>query len=293
MAKDIQKLARQAFEKLVDEISVGKSEALKSYLRAMGKFHRYSITNAMLIHFARPDATHVAGFRTWLKLGRCVKKDERGIPILAPIILRRKVSQRADAKDLAVSQSEEDDKEVIVRFKTAHVFDISQTQGKDLPKFARISGDPSLYVERMRKYIADNNIKLEYSTSLGQTEGLSCGGLILINSTLPPAQEFSVLVHETAHERMHRDSDNPVKERRIKELEAEAVAFVVCNAIKLECGTSSSDYIQLYSGDKTALLASLERIQSTASEILDAILKQEDKLNTVVSENRSCQAIAA
>lgn len=288
MAKDVQKLARQAFNRLVEDISKGKSETLKMYLRAIGKLHRYSPTNAMLIHFARPDATHVAGFHTWRRLGRYVKKGAKGIAILAPIVMRKEKEEHQHAEDTASGPSE-----VLLAFKTAYVFDISDTEGRDLPEFARVKGDPSVYAERMRRYIADCHIKLEYSTTLGKTEGLSCGGLILINSVLPPAQEFSVLVHEAAHERMHRSTETIAKERRIKELEAEAVAFVVSSAIGLECGSSASDYIQLYNGDKKLLMESLERIQSTASEILDAILSPEEKPNAIVSENQQCQPIAA
>ncbi len=102
-------------------------------------------------------------------------------------------------------------------------------------------------------------------------EGVSIGGTILLKASLAPADAFSVLVHELAHERLHQDPGNRPKERTVREAEAEAVAYVVCQGIGLDVNTASSDYIQLYDGDKKTLIASLERIQRTAAEILEAV----------------------
>ena len=93
------KVSQYAFNELVAAVEAGKSQKLIEYLKAMGRFHRYSLGNAILIGFQKPDATHVAGFRTWQKLGRHVKKNEKGIAILAPIVWRRKATSADDDED--------------------------------------------------------------------------------------------------------------------------------------------------------------------------------------------------
>jgi hypothetical protein len=92
---ELKKAARKALEKLIRDVEAGISETLKGYLKAMGRFHRYSVGNAILIGLQKPDATHVAGFRAWQQLGRHVKKGEHGIAIMAPVVWRRKGRQSA------------------------------------------------------------------------------------------------------------------------------------------------------------------------------------------------------
>lgn len=106
------------------------------------------------------------------------------------------------------------------------------------------------------------------------------------------AEEFSVLAHEVAHEMLHKERENMPKDKKIKETEAEAVAFVVCHGVGLDTNSASSDYIQLYDGDKETLMESLGRIQRTAAEILEAITTNEESEseNTCVE---SCVALAA
>ena len=160
-------------------------------------------------------------------------------------------------------------------FKTVHVFDISQTDGKPLPEFARAQGDPGAYLERLKRFVSDRGIKLERHESLRMAEGVSIGGTILLKACLAPAEEFTVLVHELAHEMLHQDPANRPKEKTVREAEAEAVAYVVCEGVGLDVNTASSDYIQLYNGDKKTLMASLERIQRTAAEILEGVTENE------------------
>lgn len=104
-----------------------------------------------------------------------------------------------------------------------------------------------------------------------RAEGISIGGAILLKARLAPADEFSVMVHECAHEMLHQDPGNRPKEKTVREAEAEAVAYVVCQGVGLDVNTASSDYIQLYNGDKKTLTDSLERIQMAAGEILEAV----------------------
>ncbi len=106
------------------------------------------------------------------------------------------------------------------------------------------------------------------------TQGISSGGQITLKAFQSPAEEFSTLVHEMAHELMHRDKTNMPLDKKVRETEAEAVAFVACHGIGLEVKTASSDYIQLYEGDRKTLMRSLNRIQRTASEILRAIIPE-------------------
>ena len=205
---------------------------------------------------------------------------------MAPIVWCRKMMP-ADDKDDQQDRKEE----ATLAFKTAYVFDISQTDGKPLPDFARVNGDPGAYTERSRQYVTSKSIVLGHSESIGSAEGVSAGGLIKLKKGLTSAEELSVLAHELAHEILHRDRDNMPKEKKVRETEAEAVAFVVCHGIGLDTNSASSDYIQLYNGDKKTLLQSLERIQRTAAEILGAVMDTESKCDT--AGGKSCVAAAA
>lgn len=106
-------------------------------------------------------------------------------------------------------------------------------------------GDPSVYTERLREYVTNKGIMLEYSESIGSAEGVSSGGLIRLKKGLTAADELSVLAHEAAHEMLHRDRETTPKDRKVRETEAEAVVFVVCHGIGMDTNSVSSDYIQL------------------------------------------------
>src|SRR5467141_2220153 len=139
-------IASKAIEQLRQALEAGHSERLKEYLAAMGRFRRYSWHNVMLIASQKPNATHVAGFYAWHKLGRFVKKGEKGILILAPII-RKKAENNGE--------TESDESSTAVAFRAAYVFDISQTDGQPLPEIGSVNGDPRAYRERLGKFIAD------------------------------------------------------------------------------------------------------------------------------------------
>jgi len=262
-------LTDRALEQLAEALEQGKSECLRRYLRAMGRFHRYSFGNVLLIAIARPEATHVAGFQTWKKLGRHVCKGEKGIMILAPIVSRRRREGRSEARRQA---EEEDDEDYgpVVAFKAAHVFDISQTDGKALPEFAAVSGDPAEHTERLREFALGLGIQLRHQYIPGGAQGASAGGTILLRPGLEPAEEFSTLVHEVAHELLHQGDGRP-ESRTVRETEAETVAFVVCEAVGLQANGAAADYIQLYQGDSKTLAESLERIQRTASMLIEEV----------------------
>ena len=139
-SENIKKVTNQAIEQLITALNEGRSETLTQYLAAIGRFHRYSLRNVMLIASQKPTATHVAGFHAWHKLGRFVKKGEKGILILAPIVRR---------KNESAEQNETDESSTAVGFRAAYVFDISQTDGQELPEIGSVNGDPREYRERL------------------------------------------------------------------------------------------------------------------------------------------------
>lgn len=263
-AEQAKQLADDALANLAAALEAGKSETLTDYLATMGRFHHYSWGNVMLIVTQKPDATHVAGFNTWKTLGRFVKKGEKGIVVIAPMRIKPK-EQPADAGE----------DRTILRFKAVYVFDVSQTDGESLPEFARVGGNPNGHTDRLKTLVAEKSITLEYSADIGSAHGLSHGGKITLRPDLSPAEEFSTLTHELAHELLHRGDRRKEMSKTVRETEAEAVAFVVCQAIGLDLNGAAADYIQLYNGDKNTLAESLGYIQQTAAEIVAAITHEQ------------------
>jgi hypothetical protein len=259
-------LSETAISRLTQALERGQSEALKVYLSVMSRFHRYSWGNILLIYSQRPEAAHVAGFHAWLKMRRYVRKGEKGIVILAPMVGRKRAAQSDDLT--------QDEQTRVFGFRAAHVFDLSQTDGEPLPEFASVAGNPQSYSEHLKQFATNQNIAVEYDSRISPARGMSSGGKITLLPDLSPAEHFSVLTHEIAHELLHRGDRRSQTTHTIRETEAEAVAFVVSSAIGLDTNTSSSDYIQLHSGDKTTLVESLAAIQQTASVILRAIMPQ-------------------
>lgn len=268
---DIEQMTDQALADLGDALAAGKSERLTQYLSVMAKFHHYSFGNVLLIMIQRPDATHVAGFHKWKELGRCVKKGEHGIMILAPVT--RKVGELEERRPDGKVETREVRR--IVNVKPVYVFDVSQTDGKDLPAFAKANGDPATHTPKLKAFLASKNIRLEYADSLGGALGCSEGGKISCLNGLTPADEFHTLVHEVAHELLHRGERRNQTTTRTRELEAEAVAFVVCTAVGLNAKEFATDYIHLYQGSKEKLAESLQFIRTVANDILAALTPNE------------------
>ena len=151
---------------------------------------------------------------------------------------------------------------------------MSQTEGEPLPEFATINGNPSGYTEKLQAFVASRGIELEYSERITPAKGLSSGGKITLLPDLSPAEHFAVLAHEVAHELLHKSERRSKTTPTVRETEAEAVAFVVSTAIGLDIGTASSDYIQMYDGNKETLAESLTFVQQTAAEILRAVMPE-------------------
>lgn len=264
-AEQAKQLADEALQNLAAALEQGKSEALTAYLATMSRFHSYSWGNVLLILSQMPTATRIAGFNAWRKFSRFVKKGEKGIVIIAPMLIK----PREDVP------SQPDQDRSFLRFKAVYVFDVSQTDGEPLPEFARVGGNPNGHTDRLKTLVAARGITLEHAETLGGASGRSLGGRIQVLSNLPAAEEFSVLTHELAHELLHRGERRQETSKTIRETEAEAVAFVVSKAIGLETGSASADYIQLYNGDKATLAESLDFIQQTAAEILAAVTDEQ------------------
>jgi N-terminal domain of anti-restriction factor ArdC len=150
-------IAGKAIEELSHALEAGHSEKLREYLGAMARFHPYSLHNIMLIASQRPDATHVAGFHTWKRLGRFVKKGAKGIMILAPVVLRDEAEQE---------RKEESQERAAMRFRAAYVFDMADTDGKPIPQFGSTEGDPAGRTGRLKEFVSSRGIELEYSDSM-------------------------------------------------------------------------------------------------------------------------------
>jgi antirestriction protein ArdC len=260
-SEQIKEITDRATEQLVAALNAGRSEALAGYLKAIGRFHRYSLYNVLLIASQKPDASYVAGFRTWNQLGRFVKKGERGILILAPIV-RRKPENEEGREEASMS---------VAGFRAAYVFDVSQTDGKELPQIGIVQGDPRECRERLRNFAAAQGISVDYSSEIAPARGTSSGKRITLLPGQSPAEEFSTLAHELAHELLHRGDRRGSKSRRIRETEAEATAFVVCHVIGLETGSAACDYIQLWDGNAQVLTDSLGHVRHAASQMLTAL----------------------
>jgi len=261
-SEQIKEITDRAAQHLLSALQAGHSEALTIYLKAIGRFHRYSLHNVLLIASQNPNASYVAGFHTWNELGRFIRKGEKGIMIFVPIVRRK-------------AQKDDEDREEVSRpvagFRPAFVFDISQTDGKELPQIGIVRGDPSQHAERLRRFASAQGIAIEYSKEIAPARGTSYGSRVLILPGQSAAEEFSTLAHELAHELLHRGDRRGTTSKRVRETEAEVTAFVICHAVGLETCSAASDYIQLWNGDVQVLTESLDYIRQAASQILAAL----------------------
>ncbi len=203
--------------KAVDDVRA--SEAFRQYLVVQARFHRYSWHNSMLIAMQRPDASQVAGYRAWQKLGRQVFKGEHGITIFAPCPWKR--------------ETDDGETEQGIFFRAVHVFDIGQTDGPELPSVDVPdveSAADALLVDLVR--VADGrSIRVNFGPLSGGLFGVSKGGSVDVDNAHPTGQQAKTLAHELAHETLHKSKEQretmPEETRTVAELEAESVAFVV------------------------------------------------------------------
>ena len=156
---------------------------------------------------------------------------------------------------------------VVVGYRTVCVFDISQTDGNPLPELNRTCGAAGQQLQRLTGWLASRGVRIEAMPRHSSALGASTGGRVRVREDLPEAERFAVLAHEAAHELLHHEGQRP-DSRKVREVEAEAVGFAVCQGVGLEARAAAADYIQLYRGDKKTLLASLTRIRDAAATIL-------------------------
>jgi hypothetical protein len=283
-----QELIAANIKLLIEQLDSGHSNALTNYLTAMSRFHNYSLGNVLEIARQMPTATRVAGFWTWKNVGRSVNAGAKGIRILAPIVgVRRKKDKEAE-QDITKQNAR-----VLLGFRNAYVFDISQTNGVDLPTVHEVSGDPGDNIDRLAAFLKSKGISLVYNANIAPALGMSYGGRIAILPGQSKAEEFSTLVHETAHELLHKAERRTATTKTIRELEAEAVAFVVGKAVGLLNDNASADYIQLYQGNASLLAESLEVIQQTASVILSALEPPMDGEDSAPAAHAQPEEVAA
>jgi hypothetical protein len=256
---------------LIEQLEQGHSEGLTAYLTAIGRFRRYSFGNILEISTQKPDATRVAGMVAWNQLGRRVKKGEKGIRILAPVIgVRRKNDAAADSNKVQDIRTQ--NQPVLVGFRSAWVWDISSTEGRDLPELStEVTGDVGVYRERLMDFVIAQGITLEFKESIAPALGMCYGDRIVLLPGQSPAEEFSTLVHELGHSLLGHAARRISTTKTVRETEAEAIAFVVGTAIGLNSGRNSADYIALYHGNAALLTESLEVIQKISAVILAAL----------------------
>lgn len=232
------------------------SEEMMRYLDTCARFHRYSMFNVIQILITCPDATAVAGFKKWQSMGRYVRKGEHGIPILAPIFSK-------------VTDEDGVERDKLIGFKVVYVFDVSQTDGEPLPEPPDWKSPEmnSELQEHLLGFAQARGIHVETKAMQRDIQGISLGGKILLD----PSAGTKTLIHEIAHELMHRGEDRPLS-GCTRELEAESVAYVVGRHFGLE-GLSSPNYNALNGATAEKIMEHLDRVRDTAANIINGVEK--------------------
>ena len=315
----------EKFKEITDRLEQGiaelfDSERYKEYLKVMSKFHNYSFRNTVLIAMQKPDASLVAGFSAWKNnFERNVMKGQKGIKIIAPSPYKIKQEmQKIDphtqkpiiGKD---GKPVTEEKEVTIpAYKVVSVFDVSQTEGKELPDIAvdELTGD----VDRYKDFFAALEKTSPVPIAFENIEGGSHGYYhledkrIAINEGMSELQTLKTAIHEIAHAKLHDidlnapKDEQPRVDRRTREVEAESVAYTVCQHYGLDTSDYSFGYVAGWSSGRelSELKSSLETIRSAAAEIINSIdenlaelQKAQDKEQTAGQEQPTREEKAA
>jgi antirestriction protein ArdC len=242
--------------------ALSNSDAWARMLTVAARFHRYSPNNVLLIAVQRPEATLVAGYRTWQQLGRQVQRGEQGIAILAPVITR------ADPEP-----EQETTSKVLRGFRVTHVFDVSQTDGKPLPESGPTllaGGSPRGLWERLADQVHASGFTLDRG-DCGAANGYTdhVRRHVRVRDDVSSAQASKTLAHELAHVLLH-GPDQPARARHVAEVEAESVAYVIAAAAGLPTEGYSVPYVAGWaSGDLEVVREAATRVLSTARQIID------------------------
>jgi len=256
-----------ALERLNSEVrELLDSQVWQEALKFKARFHPYSFNNALLIYLQRPDATLVAGYRRWQELGRQVRKGEQSLAILAPIVRRFE------------DETEGERVQQVVGFRSARVFDVSQTDGESIPEpphpvLLEDDGEAiRAALEKVEAFSISKGFPVSY-------ENLREGALgsfsltkwaIKLRGDLPPLQTLKTLVHELAHGLMHADPKIGEK-RHLIELEAESCAFLVLHDLGLDTARYTFPYLAHWTEHPDELLVAGEKAAKVAEEVLNAL----------------------
>jgi len=245
------------------------SETYKKALTFRKKLYTYSFRNVWLIYCQNPEASLVAGYSKWKELGRQVKKGEKSLAILAPLI----------KKDQDTKEKE------VFGFRSANVFDVSQTDGPDLPELPK----PQLLQQDSQQIQAAIKTLEQFANQRGNPvsyKDIKANGLyslqskaIIINKTLPPLQQLKTLTHELAHALMH--ANTTTEHTHTLELEAESCAYLVCDSLGLDTSNYSFAYIANWANDPKELLTAAEKACKAADTLLETL---EPLINPVEKE---------
>lgn len=296
------KTEKQKVKEITDKLEEGlkelfESEKYKSYLSTMSKFHNYSVNNTLLIALQRPDASLVAGYQAWQKkFNRHVKKGEQGIRILAPAPYKIKeerekidpVTGEVMLNQDGMPQTEEIEIK-IPAFRAVSVFDVSQTDGEPLPELEAnvLLSTVEGYEDFIKAVTFVAPVPIEFEDIPGDSKGYfhTEKNRIAVQEGMAESQTLKTMLHETAHSVLHHkevggDLSVPPKDRNTKEVEAESIAYTVCQHFGIDTSDYSFGYIAGWSSgkDMKELKSSLDTIRRTASELITGIEAQLQEL---------------
>lgn len=283
---------------------VFQSDKYKQFLNVMAKFPRYSVNNTMLIMMQRPDAQLCQSFTGWKQMGRYVKKGEKGISILAPAPYKIEREQtKLDEKGRPVFDADgepvKEKVEVTIRaFKVVKTFDLSQTDGKELPTIgpSELVGNIEGYPKLLQALQEISPVPVSFELIDGDAKGFYHleDKKIVVQDGMSEVQTIKTLLHEMAHEKLH-DKDNVPEAKDIsrngKEVEAESVAYVVCQHYGINTSDYSFSYVAGWTEGKETpeLKASLDKIRQTASEFIYQI---DQKMEVLMADKDQVQESA-
>ena len=283
---------------------VFQSDKYKQFLNVMAKFPRYSVNNTMLIMMQRPDAQLCQSFTGWKQMGRYVKKGEKGISILAPAPYKIEREQtKLDEKGRPVFDADgepvKEKVEVTIRaFKVVKTFDLSQTDGKELPTIgpSELMGNIEGYPKLLQALQEISPVPVSFELIDGDAKGFYHleDKKIVVQDGMSEVQTIKTLLHEMAHQKLH-DKDNVPEAKDIsrngKEVEAESVAYVVCQHYGINTSDYSFSYVAGWSEGKETpeLKASLDKIRQTASEFIYQI---DQKMEVLMADKDQVQESA-
>ncbi len=243
--------------------AVRRSAFFQEYLAVAARFWNYSFYNQLLIQRQFPQATRVAGFRQWQKLGRQVVQGSKAIRILAPF------TRKAKVVDASPERAEEETRERPTFFRPVCVFDVSQTLGEPLPSMdLEVRGDSQrALLEQLLAYCARLGVEVRFKElGVNGVYGYSGKGTIVVAANQAVDDQANTLVHELAHTLLHQECLRNHVSHACKEIQAEGVAYVVAKALGVE--SKAPEYLALEGADTEQILANLEAIAGTARKVL-------------------------